>query len=158
MRISFLRGWLLGLTVLTCANAAAEPVCVVRSKANLHRQPSAKSSVSWKVPKYMPLFRIDTKGAWSKVQDLDGEVHWIASRAISKKISCAVVRTKTAKLRKGPGSNAPLADLASVDKYTPFMKVDRDGEWIQVRDDYNGQYWVNETNVWIPMSRTRVSF
>lgn len=135
-----------------------EPVCVVKSGANLRRGPGAKFPVTWTVPRYMPLLKVANHGPWLKVQDLEGESHWIAKSAISKKLTCAVVKTKTAKLREGPGVEHPLAGLSSVDRYTPFQKIDRDGEWVQVKDDYGAKYWVHETNVWIPVSRTHISF
>ena len=110
------------------------------------------------MPKFMPLLQTGKKGAWLKVQDLEGETHWVSESAVSHKIYCAVVKTKTAKLRSGPGYDQPPAGLSSVDKYTPFEKVDRDGEWVQVKDDYAATYWVHETNIWIPMGKSKISF
>ena len=130
----------------------------MKANTTLRKGPGLSFPVSWAVPKYMPLLKVDQKGAWFKVQDLDGEIHWVLSKAVSRKMACAVVKTKVAKLRKGPGSNQPLADLASVDKYTPFRKLDRDDDWVKVEDDFRATYWVHETNVWIPVSRTRVEF
>lgn len=140
------------------ATEAMEPVCVSRSNVNLRKGPGLKFPVTWAVPKYMPLFRLEKKGLWVKVQDLDSKIHWVNASSISKKISCAVVKAKTARLRQGPGTDQPLAELATVDRYTPFLKVDRDGEWLQVRDDFGGSYWIHETNVWMPMSKLKVSF
>jgi SH3-like domain-containing protein len=142
----------------THAAGPAEPVCVVRPHVSLRKGPGKEFGVSWAVPKYMPLLKIDKKGAWFKVQDLEGENHWVSATSVSKKTMCAVVKTKTAKLRQGPGPEHPLAELSSVDRYTPFRKIDRDGEWIQVKDDFNGTYWVHETNVWIPVVRSKLSF
>ena len=93
-----------------------------------------------------------------KVQDLDGHVHWVNRTQVSRKINCAVVKTKTARLRRGPGHNQPLAELASADRYTSFVKVDRDGEWVKVRDSFNGTYWIHETAIWIPVVKTQLSF
>lgn len=101
---------------------------------------------------------LERKGSWLKVQDLDGQIHWVKSDAVSSKVSCAVVKTKTAKLRQGPGTDKPLADLSTASKYTSFLRVDRDGEWIQVKDDFEGTSWIHETNVWIPTVRTKISF
>jgi SH3-like domain-containing protein len=136
----------------------AEPVCVVKSGVRLRKGPNVKFSTSWAVPKFMPLLKLEQKGAWAHVQDLEGTTHWVASKVLSKKTACAVVKTKTAKLRQGPGMDQPLAELSSVDRYTPFRKVDRDGEWVQVEDDYGGNYWVHETNVWIPVSKMKIAF
>ena len=154
--------------VLTCspeisaaaskAVGPAEPVCVVRPHVSLRKGPGKDFGVSWAVPKYMPLLKVDKKGGWFKVQDLEGETHWVSAANVSRKTACAVVKTKTAKLRQGPGTEHPLAELSSVDRYTPFRKIDRDGEWIQVKDDFNALYWVHETNVWMPVVRSKLSF
>lgn len=143
------------------ASTASEPICVIQPNVVLRKGPGKNFATSWSVPKFMPLLKIDLKsdkkGTWYKVQDLEGETHWVSSKSVSRKTACAVVKTKTAKLRMGPGPGHPLADLTSVDRYTPFKKTDRDGEWIQVRDSFSGVYWVHETNVWIPVVRTKMS-
>ncbi|HVK60944.1 MAG TPA: SH3 domain-containing protein [Bdellovibrionales bacterium] len=138
--------------------AQAEPVCVKVPKANLRSGPGNKHAVTWTVSQNMPLMRLESKNGWSQVQDLDGNKHWVPSKAVSARISCAVVKTKTAKLRKGPGSSKPEAELAVAERYTPFRKLDRDGAWLLVQDEYSGKYWVNETNVWIPMMRASFTF
>jgi SH3-like domain-containing protein len=138
--------------------ALAEPVCVVVPKANLRTGPNTKSPISWTVAQNMPLMRVEDKNGWSQVVDLDGNKHFVPSKSVSTKISCAVIKTKTAKLRKGPGSGKPEADLAIAEKYTPFRKLDRDGAWLLVQDEYRGKYWVNETNVWIPLNRSHIAF
>jgi len=140
------------------AAVESEPVCVIKSQASLRRGPGKEFAVTWDVPKYMPLLKVDQKGKWLKVRDLEGDVHWVFSRDVSTKIMCTVVKTRTAKLRQGPGQQEPLAELSSVDRFTPFRKIDRDGEWVQVKDDYAATYWIHENNIWIPMARTRIGF
>jgi SH3-like domain-containing protein len=136
----------------------SEPVCIVKAGVRLRKGPNLKFAPSWSVPKFMPLLKIEVKGTWARVQDLEGQVHWVPRKFLNSKTSCAVVKTKTAKLRQGPGMDQPLAELSSVDRYTPFRKVDRDGEWVKVEDDYGGKFWIHETNVWIPVSRTKLAF
>lgn len=137
---------------------AEEPVCIIKANVNLRKGPSAKSAVSWAVPKYMPLMKLEKKGSWLKVQDLDGQVHWVRSKMTSARVNCAVVKTKTAKLREKPSASSPLADLSQVNKYTAFLRTDRDGEWLQIKDDFGGSFWIHETNVWLPTIRAKVSF
>lgn len=158
MRFSFSFAVILFSVFLIEFAFAAEPICVVRPHVSLRKGPGNDFPVSWAVPKYMPLLKIEKKGAWYKVQDLEGEVHWVTATSVSGKVSCAVVKTKTAKLRKGPGIDHPLAELSSVDRYTPFRKIDRDGEWVQVKDSFSEIYWVHETNVWIPVMRSKMTF
>lgn len=135
-----------------------KPICVTKKNVTLRKGPGNSFQVSWAVPKYMPLLRVERKGDWLKVVDLDNEVHWVFRKSVSHKASCAVVRTRTAKLREGPGVQYRIAGLSSVDKYTPFLKLERDGEWLQVRDDFGGTYWIHETNLWMPTVRSRMSF
>ena len=145
---------------LTCFStlALADAVCVTIPKANLRKGPGTNFPVSWTVGQNMPFLRLEQKGPWSKVRDLDGVTHWITSKSVSAKYSCAVVKTKVARLRKAPDIKADSADIETADRYTPFKKIERDGEWLLVQDDYRGEYWVNESNVWIPMVRKAVAF
>lgn len=136
----------------------ADPVCVTVERANLRKGPGTQFSVSWTVGQFMPLNTIDQKGAWYKVEDLDREVHWISASMVSSRLSCVVVRRKIASLRQGAGGNFPVTEPSFADKYTPFKKIDRDGAWIQVEDEYKGKFWVNESQVWIPVMRARISF
>lgn len=138
--------------------ADAEPVCIKRANVTLRRGPGEKFASTWTVPKYMPFLQVDKKGKWLKVRDLDGETHWVRKENVSQKLNCLVVKTKVAHLRKKPSATEPLADLSTVDKYTPFRKVDRDGEWLKVRDDDAGTFWIHEDKVWIPMVRSRLGF
>lgn len=138
--------------------ASAEAVCVTQPRTHLRKGPSAQDAVTWTVSENMPLLRLSQKGSWSQVRDLDGQVHWVPSKSVSSRRNCAVIKSKVAKLRRGPDPKEPTADLEVVEKYTPFQKVDRDGEWLLVQDEYNGRYWVNETNVWLPLTRASVSF
>lgn len=138
--------------------APADPVCVTSEKANLRKGPGVSFPVSWEVGQNMPLDRVGKKGGWVQVKDLDGETHWITSSSVSPKVNCLVVRTKMAALHQAAGARAPASDLAFADRYTPFKKVDREDAWIQVQDDHGAKFWINETNVWIPVMHSRVEF
>jgi SH3-like domain-containing protein len=147
------------LATLFCVQTAvAEPVCVISEKANLRKAPSGDAPISWVVAQFMPLNKIGQKGIWAQVQDLDGETHWVASSTISSRINCVVVKTKTAPLRQAANLRSPAAEIGFADRYTPFKKIDRDGGWIQLQDEYKSKFWVYETNVWIPVIRARVTF
>ena len=135
-----------------------EPVCVTQAKVKLRRGPGANYPVSWIVSQNMPLLKIGQQKSWYQVRDLDGAKHWINASAVSRRITCAVIKSRTAKLRTGPGKEFPSADLAFVDRYTPFKKIDRDGEWVQIQDEYQGKYWVHEDNIWIPIVHTQMAF
>lgn len=147
------------LVCFLCPEAfASEPICVVKPKAHLRQGPGPQHPVTWVVGQFMPLMKVGQKGKWLQVQDLDGTVHWIASSMVSSKLSCAVVKARIAALRRGPGRTYPTAEPKFAERYTPFLKVDRDGAWVQLQDDYRGKFWVNEDNLWMPMQRARVTF
>jgi SH3-like domain-containing protein len=135
-----------------------EPVCVMSPKAKLRAAPTTSSKITWTVARHMPLERLDVQNDWSKVRDLRGQVHWVISRNVAANQSCAVVRVRSAALVKGPGEKDGPADFRVADRYTPFKKVDREGLWVRVEDDYKGKYWTRDANVWIPVRRSRVSF
>ena len=150
--------FVLGFFVISSAVAAAEPLCVARSKAILRKGPGVKFPNTWTVSHNMPLLKVGEKGSWYEVRDLEGQTHWVISSAVTRKVSCAVIKSKTAKLRQGPGTRFPASELASAERYPPFKKLDRDGEWLLLEDDYRGQFWVHEKNVWLPMVRASLSF
>lgn len=134
-----------------------EPVCVTVPKTNLRASPSTAAKVTWIVGRNMPLQRVGREAGWSKVRDLRGQTHWVISKNLSTNESCAVVRVRTAALHKGPG-NAERADFRQADRYTPFKKTDREGGWVRLEDEFKGTFWTRDTNVWIPVRRSRMSF
>ncbi len=135
-----------------------EPVCVMSPKAKLRARPSVGSRVTWVVARHMPLQRIAVENGWSQVRDVRGQTHWVISRNVAVNQSCAVVRVRTAALHKGPGQSEPRADFKVADRYTPFKKIDREGAWVRLEDEYRGSYWTRDSNVWIPVKRSRMSF
>lgn len=136
---------------------AGDPVCA-KSYITLRKGPGAKNAVSWKVAKYMPFMRTERKSGWSKVQDLEGEEHWAKSSDLSTAIRCVVVKTNVATLRKEPSASSPPIELKTVDRYTPFKRLEVDREWVQVEDETGRQAWVHESNVWKPVNVQSISF
>lgn len=135
-----------------------EPVCVSVPKARLRASPSTSAKITWNVGRHMPLERLSQQNGWSRVRDLRGQVHWVISKNVTTNASCAVVKVRTAALVKGSGGNGGPADFRVADRYTPYKRIEREGEWIRLEDDFRGTYWTKVTNLWIPMRRSRVSF
>ena len=138
--------------------AFALALCVTQPLTSLRAGPGSDHRVTWIVGQYMPLKEITRKGSWIQVQDMDGEKHWVASAAVSSRLQCVAVKSKIAKLRKGPGSRFPESELATADKYTPFLKVNREGDWIQVQDEYRETFWVSDKSMWWPVTRMTLTF
>ncbi len=149
-----------GLIILSCwiSGQKASALCVSSSVANLRSGPSTKYKVTWTVGKYMPLLQVSRKGSWIKVKDLDGEAHWIHRNLITNDYDCLVVRSIISNLRTGPGPSNKLAFIKFADRFTPFRKLDRRGNWLLVEDDYKSRAWIYDRNVWEPLRRSRIEF
>ena len=133
-------------------------LCVTTSKANLRTKPGSKSPISWTVAKYTPLIELRKSGGWYEVEDMDGETHWVYSQNVSRKMVCVAIKVSTAKLRKTPGASGEIAEIRQVDRYTPFKRVDIEGEWYQVEASWGEAYSVHESTVWRPVKVSRIKF
>ena len=138
--------------------ADADPVCVMTERANLRKGPGGEFPLALTVGQFTPFLKLSQKGGWSEVLDLDNEIYWVSNSVLSTRINCVVVKSKVATLRQAASASSPTAELAFADRYTPFKKVERDGAWIKLQDEYKATSWVHESNVWIPMMRAKVSF
>ncbi len=146
------------LAVTLSLSAQGQSVCVQTSKAQLRKGPGTSFPVTWVVGQHMPFLKVGEQNGWAQVKDLDGQTHWVVDRALTSKYGCAVVKAKQARLRTGPSLRSPASEPEFVDRYTPFRKVDRNGDWVQVRDDHKSEYWISDTNLWSPIVRAKVAF
>lgn len=131
-------------------------LCVSTNTANLRAEPSPKARITWTAGKYTPLVEMSRRGAWVEVQDMDGERHWVYGTNVTNKIVCVSVRVGAAKVRSSP--NGELADLRQFDRYTPFKRLDINGEWFEVQTAWGNVYWIHESTVWRPVRVTNVNF
>jgi SH3-like domain-containing protein len=150
--------------IFFCANVAwgaadvnGDPACA-KAYITLRKGPGNQFPVSWKVAKYMPFLKLESKGSWVKVQDLEGETHWAQSRDLSASIHCVVVKTTVATLRTEPSTTAQPTDLKTIDRYTPLKKLDNRAEWIHIEDETGRQAWIHESNVWRPVKIQTMNF
>lgn len=137
----------LSLSALLFAGAASA-ACVHVPEANLRQGPSTTYDKSWEVYKYMPLKKIGQKGSWYKVEDVDGDTHWIFGRLLSTRLRCAVVSADKVNVRSGPGTNYEATALSPVDKYYAFKVVGEDGGWVEVEDEFQNRGWIAESLLW----------
>lgn len=145
------------LLLFVGAPALAQPVCA-KGYITLRKGPGSDNAISWKVARYMPFLKVEKKGGWSKVQDLDGEIHWAKNSDLNTVDRCVVVKTNIAVLRQEPAPTAPPAELKTVDRYTPFKKLAVDKDWVQVEDETGRKAWIHESNVWKPVMINAISF
>ncbi len=132
-------------------------LCVTTDRANLRKGPGPNFKITWTVGKFMPLKKISRQGAWYKVEDVDNETHWIQVSAVSEVLSCVVVKARTAVLRQAATVSSTPAEFTVVDRYTPFKKLDRSGEYIQVANEYES-FWIKDSAVWYPVNKMTLTF
>ncbi len=141
--------------------ALAQSACA-KGYISLRKGPGNNFPLSWKVAKYMPFLILEKKSGWGKVQDMDGEVHWAKLSDLNTKDRCVVVKVNVAVLRSQPSNTAAPADLRTVDRYTPFMRIENDnespGEWLEVADETGTKAFIHENYVWKPVMVNSFSF
>ncbi len=138
--------------------AFSQSLCVKAASAVLRAEPKSSAAVTWTVGKYTPLLKLDKKSGWYKVQDMDGEIHWIQAQAVSSEIRCLSIRTSTTNVRTGAGKQFPLVDRPVADRYTGFKRLENEEEWYQVEDSQGAKGWVHESNIWRPTTMQNISF
>lgn len=137
----------------------AQSFCTNRGGVRLRRSANPKAEVSWRVARNMPLQGTGKRhGRWLEVRDVDGQKHWVASSDVSRQANCIVIKSRTSRLRTGPGSDFQASPLGQVDRYSTFVDLGGEDGWTQVEDDEGEKAWVNLDHVWKPSRRTRMSF
>ncbi len=141
------------------SGAWGQPVCA-KSYISLRKGAGPQFPVSWKVAKYMPFLMLEKKNGWAKLQDLEGEIHFAKLTDLNTKDRCVVVKVNVAVLRQKPSNTAPPADLRTVDKYTPFMRIENENpsEWLEVMDESGSKAFIHENYVWKPVMVNSFSF
>jgi SH3-like domain-containing protein len=125
-------------------------LCVKTARANLRASPSRHSTKTWEVYKYMPFREIKRKGAWIKVKDMDGDYHWIYSKLVTSSIKCAVVKSKSANLRTGPGTKYKKKPyISSAQKYSSFKLLKVKGQWLKLKDEFGDTAWIHRKLLWV---------
>lgn len=124
-------------------------LCVNVSDANLRSGPGTKYEKTWEVFKYMPFKRLSKKGNWYKVQDVDGDKHWIYNKLITDKFDCAVTKTDTANIRSGPGTQYKKKSISPSLKYDSYRVIKRKGKWVKLRDEFGNEGWIFRKLLWI---------
>ena len=139
----------------TTANA----LCVNTGKVTMYKGPGSQNPKSWVVSKYTPLQELERKDRWIKVRDQDGEVHWVPSTQVTYKFRCVSIKSSVAQLRTGAGPQHPAhPTMMTADRYTPFKRVESDGPWVQVENDFGIKAWVHEKNLWRPVQMVKMNY
>ncbi len=131
-------------------SGTARALCVSNPEANLRSGPGTKYEKTWEVFKYMPFKKLAKKGAWYRVKDVDGDIHWIYGKLVSDKIKCAVVKRPKANVRTGPGTNHAQTSFSPVLRYYSFKVLKTKGVWVNVQDQDGDKGWIHRDLLWIP--------
>ncbi len=134
-------------------------LCASATKVNLYKGPGQSFGKTWVVGKYMPLQELERKNSWIKVKDMDGDDHWVDATQVTNKYRCVAVKSSIAQLRVGAGPQyAAPALMMTADRYTPFKRVESEGPWVQVENDFGIQAWIHEKNLWRPVSVVKMTY
>ncbi len=126
----------------------ASALCVTSSEANLRNGPGTRYSVNWRVFTNMPLRKLAQRGNWYKVQDVDGDKHWIHRNLVSNRLHCGVVKADRARVRTGPGKRYGQLDWSPARKYYAFQVLYQSGQWTKIRDEYGDMGWIARSLTW----------
>ncbi len=128
---------------------SAGAVCVKVPKANLRSGPGTKYEKTWHVFKYFPFKKTGKKGNWYEVEDVDGDVHWIYRKLVTNTFDCAVVKKDIANVRTGPGTRFETSYFGPAGKYDSFKVLMRQGNWVNVKDEFGNTGWIYRKLLWI---------
>jgi SH3-like domain-containing protein len=131
-------------------NGSAFALCVDNSYANLRNGPGTNFAKTWEVYKYMPFKKLEKKGEWYKVQDVDGDTHWIYGKLITEKYKCAVVTKEKANVRTGAATTFKQTDFSPVLRYYSFKVLETKGDWVRAIDQDGDEGWIYKPLLWIP--------
>ncbi len=124
-------------------------LCVNVPDANLRSGPGTKYKKTWEVFKYMPFKKLSKKTNWYRVQDVDGDIHWIYRKLVTDKFRCAVVKVEKANIRTGPGTNYSKSAVSPSLKYDAFKVLKTKSPWVKVIDEFGDTGWISRKLLWI---------
>jgi SH3-like domain-containing protein len=127
----------------------AQALCVKVPVANLRAGPGTEYKKTWEVYKYMPFKKITQTDKWIKVQDVDGDTHWISEILITTEFQCAVVTGKKINVRKDPSTAAEKSILSPAEKYFTYKCLEKKGKWVKIEDFEGDVGWIHSKFVWI---------
>lgn len=138
------------LFILLIFNEYTYALCVNVPEANLRKGPGTNYERTWQVFKYMPFKQLTKKGNWYKIQDVDGDIHWIYENLVTDKFDCAVVKVDEVNVRSGPGLKfRKIFPLTPAYKYDSFKVIKRKGSWVEVMDEFGDGGWISRKLLWI---------
>ena len=127
----------------------SEALCIKNERANLRKGPGTKHEKLWEVFKYMPFKQLGVKGAWKRIQDVDGDIYWVHGPLTTQKYKCAVIKNNKTNLRSGPGTKFPKVSWAPQDKFFSMKVLKIKKNWVHIEDSSGDKAWIYRPLVWI---------
>jgi len=125
---------------------AADYRSVGAESAILYNAPSERARKVFIAPRGMPVELILNLDGWSKIRDAEGDLSWVASRALVDRRTVVVTAVRTSILA---GNSDTAMMLATADKGVLFdMLAPAAGGWVKVMHVDGTSGYVRTTEVW----------
>lgn len=134
------------LLIITSSSYAFDFKSIASAPAILYDAPSYKASKTFIAPPGMPVEIILTYGEWSKVRDVNGDMFWLESKALSPKRN-VIITVDNAKIRSQANDTASTVFSADKNVLLELIEPIASG-WLKVQhgDGQNGYIKISE--VW----------
>ncbi len=136
-------GLVLASTQLTAL--AAEMVSIKGSVVNMRSGPGTGSQVLWELEQGYPLQVLQRKGSWLKVKDFENDKGWVA-RALTGHTPHHIVKSRTANIRSGPGTNFHIVGKA--ERYDLMRTRGARQGWVHVESSNGIKGWIAKRLLW----------
>ncbi len=133
---------LLGV-VLISYSPLLQALCI-NKEAPLKAGPSLKSHTTEIAKKYTPVKQVSRKKGWVEIEDIFGYRHFIASQHLSKDIRCKTIRTRSFRIRKGPGTGYARIRHHKLKKWTPVKVIGTKNQWRKIAWAQNKWGWLHK--------------
>ncbi|MEX1166484.1 MAG: SH3 domain-containing protein [Hydrogenophaga sp.] len=135
----------LAAAVATGQAFAQTMISIAGTTVNMRTQPSESADIMWELKRGYPLKVVQRKGRWIQVSDFEGDRGWVA-RSLTGSAPHFVVKSKTAKMRSGPGTQNRIVGEA---KYGDVLrtKAKRSG-WAEVETANGKSGWISQKLLW----------
>lgn len=127
------------------AAVAANYVSVSRDQINMRTGPATSFESKWMLSRGYPLQLISRKGDWLQVRDFENDEGWV-SRSLTNTTPHHVVKSSTANLRSGPGTQHKRVGEASYGEV--LRTLERKADWVKVRQEGGVTGWVAKRLLW----------
>jgi uncharacterized protein YgiM (DUF1202 family) len=133
--------------LLAASPAFAEMVTVSVAQAELRDKPAVSGSkVVAVVPLATPLQVRDTRDRYLQVQDFKGTTGWIHNTLVGKS-PAAVITKDSVNVRKGPGTEHPVAFKGM--RGEAYQVLEQQGDWVRIGGkDEERSGWIVKTLLW----------